>query len=307
MASTLGGGNLCQHRFRTLFSLITWICLATLAYGAAYDPAMVSQHQCLPVAPGQHPENTICKYQDLVLYNGQLYYVSPTALTLPTVNMDFWLGGTLDVKVVAPNELPFPATAATMEIADSALVFMVRQDVRIPPCRLSGSRSCCNCAGCLLILWCLHVQVFYHNYYHALAEYAPSLHSVLCSQLGYCTYEPTKEFWVMMTNPVKPEHEGVAPQAVQESFQALTNHPVRSFAVTISTVVSLPVHSTNCLAALPASLLITKLNATLQVVHIAHEELQDTVVILTRTIAGWGPQCRADHHHCDRTVRHSPP
>lgn len=42
--------------------------------------------------------------------------------------------------------------------------------------------------------------IFYFNYYHVFAEYAPTLHNVVCKYWGKCTYNPKEKLRIFMTS-----------------------------------------------------------------------------------------------------------
>lgn len=100
---------------------------------------------------------------------------------------------------------------------------------------------------------------FYHNFYHAFAEYAPAVHSLVCRLWGACTYDPNDDLTVVMANrpTISPHHN---------------EHPVSAAAM-------------QCVTKAP-------------VVHFWHPRFENKLVIFDRALVGFGPECRADQFHC---------
>lgn len=100
---------------------------------------------------------------------------------------------------------------------------------------------------------------FYHNFYHAFAEYAPAVHSLVCRMWGACTYNANDDLTVVMANRpnIAPHHN---------------EHPVSAAAMQCVTKV--------------------------QVVHFWHPRFENKLVVFDRALVGFGPECRADQFHC---------
>ena len=100
---------------------------------------------------------------------------------------------------------------------------------------------------------------FYHNYFHVFAEYLPSLHNVLCKYWNDCTFDPHTDLDILLLTPgIHSNH----------SRDAVSTDAAR------------------CMTAKPISAISTTVNNT------------HTAVLIKDAIAGWGPECRADHWHC---------
>ncbi|KAL3152425.1 hypothetical protein ABBQ32_001476 [Trebouxia sp. C0010 RCD-2024] len=100
---------------------------------------------------------------------------------------------------------------------------------------------------------------FYHNYFHVFAEYLPSLHNVLCKYWNDCTFDPHTDLDILLLTPgISSNH----------SRDAVSTDAAR------------------CMTAKPISAISTTVNNT------------HTAVLIKDAIAGWGPECRADHWHC---------
>lgn len=100
---------------------------------------------------------------------------------------------------------------------------------------------------------------FYHNYFHVFAEYLPSLHNVLCKYWDDCTYNPDSDLDILLLTPgINVNH---------------TRDAVKTDAA-------------SCVTSKP----ISAISATVNNTH--------TGVLIKESIAGWGPECRADHWHC---------
>ena len=100
---------------------------------------------------------------------------------------------------------------------------------------------------------------FYHNYFHVFAEYLPSLHNVLCKYWNDCTFSPQSTLNVVLLTPGIPTNR--------------SRHAVHTDAA-------------RCVTSRPISALSATVNNT------------QTAVLLMDAVAGWGPECRADHWHC---------
>lgn len=100
---------------------------------------------------------------------------------------------------------------------------------------------------------------FYHNYFHVFAEYLPSLHNVLCKYWDDCTYNPDSDLDILLLTP------GIH---VNHSRDAVSTDAAK------------------CMTTKP----ISAISATVNNTH--------TAVLIKESIAGWGPECRADHWHC---------
>ena len=100
---------------------------------------------------------------------------------------------------------------------------------------------------------------FYHNYFHVFAEYLPSLHNVLCKYWDDCKYDPNSDLDILLLTPGIPVNDTT--DAVHtDAARCMTSKPISAIAATINNT--------------------------------------QTAVLIKEAIAGWGPECRADHWHC---------
>lgn len=217
--------------------VINSLCLITLVATASSDAAQHSVHPqlrgvtsrftCAPLETAQHPEHRVCFFKNLLVYNGSLVYIGPDALSIPTINTEYWLGGTLQdwmTNFTSIDQLdPQPRHVTTVNRA-------------------------------ALTDW-----PFYHNYFHVFAEYLPSLHNVLCRYWHDCSYDTQSDLEVLLLTPGIPTNQ--------------SSNAVRTDAA-------------KCLTHRAISALSGTANNT------------RTAVLLKDAIAGWGPECRADHWHC---------
>ncbi len=100
---------------------------------------------------------------------------------------------------------------------------------------------------------------FYHNYFHVFAEYLPSLHNVLCKYWDDCTYNPDSDLDILLLTPgINANHSRDAVHT--DAAKCMTPKPISAISATVNNT--------------------------------------HTAVLIKDAIAGWGPECRADHWHC---------
>jgi hypothetical protein len=213
-----------------LLSCLFAVCHTARSLGhplPAEIQGLQSSYHCAPLEAGQHPEHRVCFLKNLLLFNGSLVYLGPDARSIPPINTEYWLGGTLQQWMTnyTSIELLEPRPERVVTVNKAALTD-----------------------------W-----IFYHNYFHVFAEYLPSLHNVLCKHWGDCTFNPNSDLDIILLTP------GID---VNRSRDAV--HTDAAACVT-----SKPISATS---------------ATINNTH--------TAVLIKEAIAGWGPECRADHWHC---------
>ena len=100
---------------------------------------------------------------------------------------------------------------------------------------------------------------FYHNYFHVFAEYLPSLHNVLCRYWNDCSYNAHTDLDILLLTPGVPfNHSRNAVQT--DAARCVTNKPISAISAT--------------------------------------DNNTRVAILLKEAVAGWGPECRADHWHC---------
>ncbi len=213
-----------------LLSCLFAVCHTARSLGhplPAEIQGLQSSYHCAPLEAEQHPEHRVCFFKNLLLFNGTLVYLGPDARSIPSINTEYWLGGTLQQWMTnyTSIELLEPRPERVVTVNKAALTD-----------------------------W-----IFYHNYFHVFAEYLPSLHNVLCKHWGDCTFNPNSDLDIILLTP------GID---VNRSRDAV--HTDAAACVT-----SKPISATS---------------ATINNTH--------TAVLIKEAIAGWGPECRADHWHC---------
>ena len=186
-----------------------------------------SSCHCAPLEAGQHPDHRVCFFKNLLLFNGSLVYLGPDARSIPPINSEYWLGGTLQESMTnyTSIELLEPRPERVVTVNKAALTD-----------------------------W-----IFYHNYFHVFAEYLPSLHNVLCKYWDDCTYNPNSDLDIILLTPgIDANHSRDAVHT--DSAACVTSKPISAISATINNT--------------------------------------HTAVLIKDAIAGWGPECRADHWHC---------
>ena len=186
-----------------------------------------SSYHCAPLEAGQHPDHRVCFFKNLLLFNGSLVYLGPDARSIPAINTEYWLGGTLQESMTnyTSIELLQPRPERVVTVNKAALTD-----------------------------W-----IFYHNYFHVFAEYLPSLHNVLCKYWDDCTFNSNSDLDIILLTPLID---------VNRSRDAVHTDAAA------------------CVTSKP----ISAVSATINNTH--------TAVLIKDAIAGWGPECRADHWHC---------
>ncbi|KAL3143320.1 hypothetical protein ABBQ38_002159 [Trebouxia sp. C0009 RCD-2024] len=152
-------------------------------------------HECF----GSSKLHRVCKYYNLLLWNGTLYYPTTDVGTLvsgpprvpiswvslsPFDKMEF--GQDQWAEVVHPSDLPFNWETTP---------------------KLSMKEA---------LFWKL---TFQDNYGHLLGEHGPIIHNLMCSYLNRCSYteEDLKDFHILLAND-QEEEISVMPAASQEMF-----------------------------------------------------------------------------------------
>lgn len=158
-------------------------------------PFQEALHECF----GSSKLHRVCKYYNLLLWNGTLYYPTTDLTTLeqgpprvpiswvslsPFDKMEF--GQDQWAEVVLPQDLPFNWETTP---------------------KLSMKEA---------LFWKL---TFQDNYGHLLGEHGPIIHNLMCSYLNRCSYteEDLKDFHILLGNQ-KEEEVSVMPAAGQEMF-----------------------------------------------------------------------------------------
>ncbi|KAL4419821.1 hypothetical protein ABPG75_006919 [Micractinium tetrahymenae] len=163
--------------------------------GAELDVrSLSSTHSC---AEGAREEHRVCIFNDVLLFDGRLYYVaSKKKVQVPRVRLSYlpvseeldWFQPT----VVTPGRLP-PGLGQAEVVA------------------LTGPRD-------EAYLWSTPGGF---NYGHQLGEFVPSLHATLCTHLGRCTADNTSGLRLFQYTP-PPEEQAKAQAAAAAAGKAIT-------------------------------------------------------------------------------------
>ena len=185
--------------------LVSWLCYSVSAARSVGSglpselQGLRSTHHCAPSEPGQHLGHRVCYFSNLLLLNGSVVYCGPDAASIPSINVEYWLGKTLQEHLITV----------------SSIDLLQRQPQQV----VTVNKA-------VLLDW-----TFYHNYFHVFAEYLPTLHNLLCKYWNDCSYSPDSDLdIVLLTDGIDTERSRNAVH--NEATKCVTSKPISALSAT---------------------------------------------------------------------------
>lgn len=158
-----------------------------------------SSYECAPLEQLQHPHHRVCYFENLLVLNGSVVYIGSDASSIPTINTEYWLGGTLQDYLINYTSIEL---------------------LQPPP------QHVVTITRAVLTDW-----PFYHNYFHVFAEYLPSLHNVLCKYWNDCTFNANSDLDILLLTPSIPTRHSRAAVRI-DAARCISSKPISAISAT---------------------------------------------------------------------------